>query len=147
MYRLLGQWDEQRGEGAWRAQAFLVECHTLQKPGMINGRRFHWLPHSNHQAGVKSGPSRDPEPEMSNSCWKPRLLAPSTPVAALPSKTKCSRSLLFYLFKESHAGVRVVLKLVVFRNSKNDNKCFLFYFISFPNHMDLPAPCITACLF
>ena len=28
-------------------------------------------------------------------------------------------------------GVRVVLKLVVFKNSKNDNKCFLFCFIFF----------------
>ena len=43
-------------------------------------------------------------------------------------------------------GIRVVLKLVVFRNSKNDNKCFLFYFIFFSKPYEL-ASSMHHCLF
>lgn len=54
--------------------------------------------------------------------------------------------LIFFFLKKVIRGIRGVLRLVAFKNSKNDNKCFYFISFYFPNHTDLPAQRITACL-
>jgi hypothetical protein len=95
-----------------------------------------------HQAFASIRAITRPEAEMRHSCWKSRLppLPHSKPL--FPAKQNVP---VYNYLKKKKATRGTEVMLVVFKNSKNDNKCF--YFISLFSKPYGRASSMHHCLF